>query len=406
LRQPKNNTAAHGKRLLVGVLVDGVSRYGRSILRGVLRYANLTRRWQLYEAVWRSSESPLDYWPKCDGAILGGASAEIMHRIRRKCRHVVICSGSADPKLAAVVSLDDLAAGAMAANHLMDCRLEHFAFYGTRRGRHVGGKRLVGFREALAKRNLTCVEAPVGAPTQREWLTHSHRPKLIRWLVTLPKPIGIMAFDDASAHDLAAACLEANIPVPENVAIIGVNNDDLLCESAWPPLTSIEADFSRVGYAAAQHLDIMLRGEELPAESRVVRLPPLGVVQRQSTSVLFVQDANLAQALQFIREHACDPCNVDDVLREVPVGRRWLERQFLRTIGRSPHDEIARVRIEAAKRLLLQPEMKIPEVAERCGLAVMQTFNRAFKTATSMTPAAYRRSSLRGASEKLGTRQN
>jgi len=220
------------------------------------------------------------------------------------------------------------------------------------------------------------------------------------WLRELPKPIGIMAFDDAAAHDLAAACLDADIGVPEHVAIIGVNNDDLLCESAWPPLSSIEADFSRMGYVAAKHLDAILRGEKLAPELRFVKLPPLGVVQRQSTDVLAVDDPNLADALRFIREHACDPCGIDDVLRHVPVGRRWLERQFLKTLGRSPHAEITRVRIEAAQRLLLQPELRLPEIAERCGFSVMQTFTRAFRINAKITPAAYRRRTLRGVSDK------
>src|SRR5581483_3121436 len=150
-------------------------------------------------------------------------------------------------------------------------------------------------------------------------------------------------------RDLAAACREADIAVPEHVAIIGVNNDDLLCESAWPPLSSVEADFSRVGYAAARILDRLLTGESLAPEERVVLVPPLGVVKRQSTSTLAISDPNLAAAVRYVREHACDPCTVGDVLREVPVGRRWLERQFTVQLGRSPHDEIARVRIETAQ---------------------------------------------------------
>src|SRR5205807_2305911 len=100
---------------------------------------------------------------------------------------------------------------------------------------------------------------------------------------------------------------------------------------------------------------------------------------------------------RFIREHACDPCSVSDVLRQVPVGRRWLERQFKRKLGRNPHDEIMRVRVDAAKRLLLQPELTLPDIAEKCGFAVVQNFGRAFLGATGVTPGAYRRTARQGA---------
>ena len=394
LRHSQNN-AAHPARPLVSVVVDGISSYGRAILRGVLRYANLKRRWQLHEALWRSSESPLGRWRASDGAILAGVEPAIFHRVRRRCKHVFFCSAGADPKLAHIVGLNDKAAGAMAADHLMNCRLERFAFYGLRPGQSVAHYRLEGFREALAARGHVCLESPVQRPSGAQWVTHAHRPQLMKWLRELPKPIGIMAFDDACAHDLAAACLDADIGVPEHVAIIGVNNDDLLCESAWPPLSSIEVDFSRMGYVAARHLDKLLTGAVSSDEPRLFTLlPPLGVVQRQSTSVLAVDDANLANAVRYIREHACDPCNVPSVLREVPVGRRWLERQFLNKLGRSPHDEITRVRVDTARRLLLQPEMSMPEIAERCGFSAVQNLTRTFRQIMQTTPAAYRRNML------------
>src|SRR4051812_25785658 len=229
--------------------------------------------------MWRASDSRLDYWPRCDGAILAGADPESLDRVCRNCRNVIVCSGGADPKRTAVVALDDRAAGELAANHLMDCRLEKFAYYGLAAGQLARVKRFDGFRNSLAKRNFECIACPVTAPSGREWITHAHRPRLMKWLRALPKPIGIFAFDDASAHDLAAACLNGNIGVPEHVAIIGVNNDDLLCESAWPPLSSIEADFSRMGYAAAKMLDAMLKGKKFAASARFVTFPPLGVVQ-------------------------------------------------------------------------------------------------------------------------------
>ena len=390
------NKAASADTPLVGVVVDGASGYGRQILRGVLAHANLQRRWRLHEEL-RPRQESLDYWPQCDGAIYAGGGGNIFEHVRQRSTHTIACSGAADPHLTPVVSLDDLAVGELAAQHLIDCRLEQFAFYGNvpPGELHIGQPRLAGFRRGLERRGYVCTESPVVYPRSIDRLTHAHWPALIDWLRGLPKPVGIMASEDGVAHDLAAACLEAQIAVPDQVAIIGVDNDDLLCEGGWPPLSSIDSDFARIGFQAASLLDRLLLGEELAADQRVIRLPPIGVVQRVSTSVLAVKDPALAEAVRFIREHACDPCSVEDVLREVTVGRRWLERQFVAQLGRTPHEEIVRVRIENAKRLLLRPEFGVVHVAERCGFSKVQ-FMRAFRQLMGTTPAAYRRQILRG----------
>ncbi len=203
-----------------------------------------------------------------------------------------------------------------------------------------------------------------------------------------------MGLDDSSSHDLAEACLEADISVPEQVAIIGLNNDELLCECAWPPLSSIDPDYTRMGYAAAKTLDRLFAGETLQPEERMVRLPPIGVVARQSTNVLAIDDPNLALAMRFIREHACEPCTVQDILRVVPVGRRWLEQQFAVQLGRTPHEEITRMRIETAQRLLAEPDLTVDQVAFRCGYAELKSFYLAFRKVTNTTPAAFRRARM------------
>jgi LacI family transcriptional regulator len=325
---------------------------------------------------------------------LAGVETRTQELILSKSDVVVHCSGAADLRRTIAVSLDDLAVGRMAAQHLLDCNLQHFAFYGSPDPNNVAGLRLRGFRELMMSRNLPCHESSVRWPTRLDWLTHKHHPELIDWLKTLPMPIGVFAADDMAAHDLAAACLEAGIDVPDKVAIIGVNNDDLLCEGAWPSLSSINADFTRVGYHAAKLIDRVLSGETLAPEERAVRLPPLGVVQRMSTSILAVDEPEVVDAVRYIREHACDPCTVDQVLQHVPVGRRWLERKFNEKLGRSPHDEIIRVRMETAQRLLLQPDLSLPTIAVRCGFASQANLSRAFAQALGTTPAAYRRQML------------
>jgi len=282
----------------------------------------------------------------------------------------------------------------------MDCRLRHFGFYGVV-GNKLSDTRLAGMREELAKRKFRCEAAPLTYRWQRPLKSgwQAHWPQLKSWLRSLDKPVGILAVDDMAADDLSAACLDAGITIPDQVALMGVNNDDLLCEGAWPPLTSVQADYQRVGVTAAKLLDRMLSGETIKGAERFVALQPVGVVRRTSTDVLAVDDPQLAAAVRFIREHACGPCSVGDVLREVPVARRWLEKQFVARLGRTPHDEIAHVRMEAAQRLLLNREMTIEQVANGCGFSTVQSFNRAFRGATGESPAAFRRARLQRAME-------
>lgn len=205
-----------------------------------------------------------------------------------------------------------------------------------------------------------------------------------------------MAVDDVNAHDLASVCLGASIPVPERVAIIGVNDDNLLCESAWPPLTSVACDFTRVGFEAGKLLERMMAGEEISDQERWIKLPPVDITERQSTSVVAINEPYVAEALRYIREHACDPCTVADVLHQVPVGRRWLEKQFKTHLGRTPHNEIMRVRIDTARKMMLQPELSTKDVAQRCGFSAVQSFTKAFRETVGTTPAAFRRERFKG----------
>jgi len=383
-----------GKRLIVGVAVNGLTNYGRAILRGVARYTNTRHEWLLHEDL-RLRNPDRHPWPECDGAIIASVPPHLLNAIRERTLHVVSCSGNDDPKLFPLVCADSAAIGRFAAEHLMECRLRHFAFYGAGRG-NISAQRLGGFDAALSARGFSCSQVPLDTLDQNQFVEHSHWPVLIDWLHSLPKPVGIFAIDDSLAHDLAAACLAADIAVPDRVAIIGANNDDLVCETSFPPLSSVEVDFSRVGYLAARQLDGLLHGDALPDAERVIQVPPLGVVQRLSTNVQAVDDPQLAAAVAFIRDHACDPCDVHDIMREVPVSRSWLERQFAGKLNRTPRDEIVRVRIERARRLLLESDEKIERIADRCGFSAVQNFGRVFRQVMGTTPAAFRRAHYRG----------
>lgn len=394
LRHPINRPISRRRRRpLVGIAVDGASAYGRAVMRGAMQYIQVQRRWEIFSVLRGTFEVPPMPWPKCDGAIMAGVHGDLFDRICKQTRFPISCSGSSPATHPYVVCMDDVAAGAMAAEHLLGCRLQSFAYYGDFVSSPIHSiKRHRGFADALARKGHSCATSPVTFPRDIPIKTEvqEHWAPLIAWLRELRKPVGILTMDDAFAHDLAAACQHADLGVPEHVAIIGVNNDDLLCVSAATPLSSVDPDFSRMGYGAAHLLDRLLHGEKLAAADCRIALPPVGVVRRQSTDVLAVDDSDVADAVRYIREHACDPCSVHEVLRQVSVGRRRLERLFARKLGYSPATEITRVQIETAKQLLSRPEIKTVEVSHRCGFANPPSFTRAFTRVVGVTPSAFR----------------
>lgn len=370
-------------KMKVGIVIDGATVFGREVFRGFRQFANTREQWTVFEELRGHREGASD-WPAVDGLIVAGTAAE---SVRRKAGAVVHCCESSITEARPMVCVDDHSAGGVVAEHLLACVLKHFAFYGEAK---KGLARLGGFEQRLAAAHLTCHLAPQELFENGENRHGGRAEELTKWIRSLPKPVGIFAWNDAGAREVASACKDAGIGVPDEVAIIGVNNDELLCESTWPPLSSLSVNFTRVGYLAAQMLDRMLRGEELGEETKVQVLPG-GVVRRQSTDILAVDDPDVARAVAVIRERACGPFTVKDLLKSVPLIRRTLERRFVEKLGRTPYEEITRVRMELAQRLLRETDETLPSVAQQCGFCAPQALNYMFRKVTGQTPAAYRR---------------
>jgi LacI family transcriptional regulator len=185
------------------------------------------------------------------------------------------------------------------------------------------------------------------------------------------------------------ACRRAGVAVPDEVAVVGVDNDGLLCELSDPPLSSVEPDARRTGYTAAEILDRLMRGRRVPILSH--RIPPVGVVTRQSSDTMAVGDADVAEAVRFIRENACSGISVKDVLQRVPLSRRALETRFVKAVGRTPHAEVERVRLERAKHLLLATELPVYEVARRTGFRYQEYLSVAFRRYAGVSPTQFRK---------------
>jgi LacI family transcriptional regulator len=298
---------------------------------------------------------------------------------------------------------DDVATGAMAAKHFLERGFRHFAFFGVP-WMLWSRERETGFRAEIER----TFESRGSGSTRTETKGHSfasygsaadqssapfaaaprkRMPAMNAWLATLPRPLALFAANDVWGFELVQAAREVGLRVPDDVAILGVDNEELLCEIAHPPLSSIRLGAEQIGAAAVTLLDQLLRGR---AYGSVTRVPPLEVVTRQSTDVLAVEDPDVAASLRHIREHAADGLSVKQLLDTIPVNRRTLERRFVNVLGHTPLEEIHRVRLERAKSLL-QTDLPIYDVAVRSGFATSEYLATSFRRSTGMTPTEYRR---------------
>jgi LacI family transcriptional regulator len=199
----------------------------------------------------------------------------------------------------------------------------------------------------------------------------------------------VFACYDIRGREVLDACRLAEVEVPDEVAVIGVDDDELLCELSDPPLSSVIPDTRRTGWVAAELLSEWMAGRRPRPKAHLI--PPLGVTTRRSTDMLAVEDPDLAVALRFIRERACQGIAVDDVVGRVALSRRVLEARFQRVFGRTPHAEILRVQLERVKQLLLQQDLTLSAVAHQTGFRSGEYLGIAFKREFGLTPGEYRK---------------
>jgi LacI family transcriptional regulator len=208
------------------------------------------------------------------------------------------------------------------------------------------------------------------------------------WLAALPRPLGVLTCNDERGLHVLNACQRIDAAVPDEVAVLGIDDDDLLCSLCRPPLSSVVPNPERIGYEAASLLDCLIAGAKPPRRELLVE--PLGVTARQSTEVLALDDPNLSAALRYIREHACEGIMVPEVLKQVPLSRTALERQFRKYLGHSPQAEIRATQLKRVKELLAETELSLQQIAKLTGYKHPEYMNVAFKRLTGQTPGHYR----------------
>jgi LacI family transcriptional regulator len=376
----------------VALLVETSLASGRDILCGIATYARNHGPWILTHEP-RSLSEGLPPWLKAwkgDGIIARVQDAAIAEGVQALGIPVVDVLGEAPRAALPLVHVDDGLVAALAAEHFLDRGFHHFAFLGIE-GETWSEMRLEGFRRALPEgASLRASHLPRTLMGENPW--EASLEVLAEWLAGLPRPTGILAASDQVAPLLLEACRRARVLVPDDVAVVGVDNDETLCEVCDPSLSSVEAGHRMVGYRAAELLDRLMRGEAPPAEP--LRIKPSRVVVRASSEVQATSDRMVALALRIIRDRASAGLSASDLLGAVPVSRSVLQRRFRAETGRSIQQEIIHARLNHARRLLAETDLPLAEVAEASGFRHREYLSAVFREHLDTTPADYRRNAL------------
>jgi LacI family transcriptional regulator len=372
--------------------VDKSRSYGRGVLRGIADYVETRGRWSLYLDPRASGSYGADWLRGWDGdGVLAFINDPILAKSLRRARipAVELFGHRLDLGLAHVGN-DEEAFGRLAAAHLLERHFRHFAFAGIEDALW-SERRREGFVETLLKKNFDTREMLSSADDRAglaDWETNQLR--LRAWLRDLPKPCGLMACSDRHALRVLDACRAERIAVPQQVAVIGVDNDEETCRLANPPLTSVMDNASQIGWRAAALLEeLMARGKVDPRQR--ILIPPLGVATRRSTEVTAVDDPLVARACELIRERACEGLGVPELLTALRISKTSFYARFKKSLNRLPHEEILRTRLDRAQALLRETTLSAPEIAERCGFTHPEYLNVAFKRELRLTPGAFRR---------------
>jgi LacI family transcriptional regulator len=362
---------------------------GREILRGIARYVRERGPWSIAHEP-RTLEQSVPRWLESwrgDGIIARVQDRSIARAIAKIRVPTVDVLGVVEGLPFPLVHVDDQAIGRLGAEHLLDLGFRHFGFFGIE-GENWSARRRDAFAARVTAVGYSSVAHALSRETARQERWEKSERALSAWLAALPKPAGLMLATDQLGPHALEACRLAGVVVPDELGVIGVDNDGPLCEVSDPPLSSIWPDHRRVGYEAARLLDQLMLGSERPHDP--IYCPPRGVHARKSTDTLAVDDRAVAQALRFIREHGCEAIAVEDVVDKVPMSRSVLQRRFRALLGRSIHDEIVRVRLARARELLQGTDLPIAEIAERTGFKHQEYMGAVFRQRLQQTPAAIR----------------
>lgn len=369
------------------LLIETSRVYGRALLRGITKYSRLHGPWVFY-----SEPGGLEkVLPRLKG---WGANGIIMRDSRKgeeviKMGVPVIVSVHLKEQISGFpyIDTDGVKIGEMAAEHFLDRGLQCFGFCGYNE-LHWSRSRCQNFARKIAEAGFdTNIYNP--KVTRGRLSLEKEQALMAEWLKSLPKPVGVMTSNDDRGRQLTEVCKIVGLRVPEEVAIIGVDNDDLVCELSDPPLSSVDLNVERGGYEAAELLDRLMKGEKMRNQSIII--PPTHIKTRQSTDILAIEDKDIINAVRFINENARRPIRVGEVADAAALSRRALQQRFRRSLNRTVHDEIRRARMKQVARMLAETNLSVSEIASTLGYFGVEKISRYFRREMGMTPVAYRK---------------
>lgn len=389
-REPRKPVKA-AKLRHIALIVDSQVAPRRMMLTGVARYIQEHEPWAVYLKPFGVEESVarwLSDW-KGDGIIAAVNDPDIAQLAQRGVP-IVDVKGALRSEGVPLVHTNDYSVGRLGAEHLMERGFSSYAFC-EYYGEFWSEGRREGFRATLRNAGHDChlygLPLPDKSGGPQRW--EQQQRAFVDWLAAMPKPVGVMATNDLMGQQLLEACQRLRIKVPEEVAVVGADNDEPICRIAYPPLSSVMINDHQRGYEAAALLDRMLRGE--PAPKDPIYVEPMGVIARVSTDVMAIEDTAVVKALRILRDRAYEQIGVDDVVREVPVSRSVLERRFRKIVGRSINNEIVRLRINRAIELLTDTELEMKVIARKAGFGTQSYMNAVFQAKLRKTPGSYRK---------------
>jgi LacI family transcriptional regulator len=368
------------QNLSVRLYADVVYGYSRGILRGIADYAKIHGGWNFDF----NSRIDDDFTSSFERDRVGGVIIQIrlpehaVALIAAGVPAVNVANAITPPAQLPAVYPDDIATGKMAAQYFLDRGFRSFAYCGTS-SIEFSKQRQQGFLGALAVHPCAILKRPwEDVSTDRE--------QRIR---ALPRPLAIFCCNDSCAKEMVREVIGLGYQVPDEIVVVGVDNDEINCELSGVQLSSIRLNTEQIGFEAAALLGRLIDGEPAPAEP--VLVPPQEVITRRSSDVLALADPEVAAAVRFIRDRGAREINVDDLLSRTTLSRRSLEMRFRKALGRSPYQEIRRVQIERAKLLLSRTDRPVREIADACGFKEARQLSTAFHEHIGLTPRQYRR---------------
>ena len=376
----------------VALIVESAVAPRRRMLGGVARYIHEHEPWAIYLKPY-GVEKFLHHWLRewnGDGIIAAvwDLEAEVFQKFGVPVVDVV---GLLRYQNVPLVHTNDRSVGRRGAQHLLERGFRNFGF--IEYPIFWSTERRIGYEEVVREAGLECQTYKLAHPSASlggPGFWEQQQQILVDWIRSLPKPVGVMTSTDLIGQQFLEACQRAAVVVPEQVAVVGADNDELICNICFPPLSSVIINDEQRGYQAAAVLDQLMSGGEPPHET--VYVEPLGVASRASTDILAIDDQTLAAALRFVRDHACEGISVEDVVRAVPLSRSVLERRFRKTVGRSVNDEIVRVRLNRAVELLSATQLELKAIARKAGFGSPSYMGAVFREKLGCTPGSYRTS--------------